>query len=901
MLRIRVLTNGPSACGYFGGAGGGEDAGEPDGRGVWGGQTVARLGLAGEVCTLELARLCRNRDPLADEPLTPRTAIARRVGWDVSFHAPKSVSVLYGLCGDPSLLAAFRGAVSETLVEIERDARTRVRRGGADVDRTTANLAWATFIHTAARPVNGVVDPHLHAHCLVFNLTYDPVEARFKALQPEFLYRDAPYFQAAFHARLAAAVRALGFDVYRTRTAWEVAGVPTDLLRRHSRRTALIERTAAERHISDPKEKDALGAKTRERKAPARGLAVLRQEWQALLTPVERAAILAVLRRELPVETPSALEVEDALRFAVAHVFERVAVASRRTLLAAALRVGVGRLTHADLTAEFDRQPLIVRSVDGEQMVTTAEVLAEEQALIAFARDGRGVCRPLAPSDSLPADTRLSASQLEAVRQVLSSTDRVTLMRGAAGTGKTTVLAECVRRMEAAGRCVVVLAPTAYAARSGLRREGFLSADTVARFLTDRSLQFAARGQVVWVDEAGLLGGRDAARLFHLVATLNARLVLGGDRRQHAPVPRGSVLKLLETEAGLQPAELVKIRRQAGRYREVVSLLARGQATDGFDALDAMGWVRELPDDLRPAALAADYLAAVAAGESVLVVSPTHAEGRAVTEAVRTALKAKGLLACDELGFPRLEAVDLTVAERGRPEQYHREQVVEFHLAAKGFRVGERWEVEGVRGNEVDVRAADGRRSVLPLHFANRFGVFARREIRLAVGDLVRVTKSGRAADGRRLDNGAVCRVTGFTRTGAVVLNTGAVLPPTFAHLTHGYAVTSPTSQGRTVDVVLIAESFRSFPAAGREQWYVSVSRGRRRAVVYTDDKAALREAVRRSDPRPTAVELIEQVPSPALWNIVRERLVRGVRQRPVLRPAHGREQPRERPRGGGR
>ena len=876
MLRVRVQTSGAAVQGYFGESAGEYYAEGETSSGAWGGDAAERLGLTGAVDMADFAALCANRHPESGEPLTPRTKAGRRIGWDCSFHVPKSVSVLYGLTGDADILVAFRNAVSETMVDLEREARTRVRRAGRDADRVTGNLAWATFVHATARPVHGVTDPHLHAHGFAFNLTFDEVEGRFQALQPDGVYRDARYFEACFHARLAANLRGLGFDTTRTATGWEVSGLPYELLRRFSKRSELIERVAAEKGITDAKEKDALGASTRERKRTDRSLADLRAEWWGRLTADERRAILAVLNRELLVESRNPDAARESMALAAEHVYEREAVVRVRTLLAAALRFGVGHVTPERVEAELASPELIVRERDGERFATTPEVAAEERLLLAVARDGRGCFRSLAPRERSLTDDRLSEEQRSAVRHILGSTDRVTLVRGAAGTGKTTLLTECVRGIESAGKRVLLLAPTAEASRGVLRREGFPDADTVARFLADAEFQELARGNVVWVDEAGLLGGRDAARLFRLAVELNARVVLAGDRFQHRSVSRGSVLELLEKEAGLVPAEVTTIRRQSGRYREAVALLSRGRVAAGLDLLDELGWVRELNDDSRTAALVAEYLATVNARKSVLVVAPTHAEGRAVTTAIRDALRHAGKLAANETVLTRLDPLDRSVAERRQPAAYSAGEVVEFNRRAPGFRSGERWTVIAVGKASVGVRSADGRTAVLPLRLADRFGVFAAVPLPLSVGDRVRVTRNGKTRDGKRLDNGSLQTVVGFTVDGSVKLDSGVVLPPTFGHLAHGYVTTSHAAQGKTVDVVLVAESSQSFRAASREQLYVSVSRGRERAVIFTDDKLALRRAVQRSDPRPTATELLaEAVPTVPQW---RAWLVRRVR-----------------------
>src|ERR1700674_5365483 len=266
--------------------------------GSWGGKGASRLGLGGMVEKFSFERLCDNLDPRTGKPLTARTRSERRVGYDFTFSVPKSVSLLYAMSGDQGIMDAFRGAVDETMREMEAEMKTRVRRGPEDADRTTGNMVGAEFIHTTSRPVDGLPDPQLHAHVFVFNTTFDEEESRWKAGQFRELKRDAPYFQAAFRVRLANKFQDLGFGVERKRDDFEIAGIPKDVLRRFSRRTAIIEKVAKEKGIIDPHRKADLGAETRERKESALSWEKLRKEWNGRLSDKERQALAAVHRRE---------------------------------------------------------------------------------------------------------------------------------------------------------------------------------------------------------------------------------------------------------------------------------------------------------------------------------------------------------------------------------------------------------------------------------------------------------------------------------------------------------------------------------------------------------------------------------------------------------------------------
>jgi ATP-dependent exoDNAse (exonuclease V) alpha subunit len=194
---------------------------------------------------------------------------------------------------------------------------------------------------------------------------------------------------------------------------------------------------------------------------------------------------------------------------------------------------------------------------------------------------------------------------------------------------------EAVELIERSGTKVLAFAPSAGASRDVLRNAGFKDADTVARLLVDENLQRQATGQVIWVDEAGLLGMRTLAKVFALAEKLDARVLLSGDRRQHGSVERGAALRLLEEEAGLKPAEVKENMRQSGDYRSAVTAISDGRIAEGFKRLDDLKWIREIPDDRRDHQLAADYVASVTKGKTALVVSPTHAEGDRITEEIR--------------------------------------------------------------------------------------------------------------------------------------------------------------------------------------------------------------------------------------------------------------------------
>lgn len=268
--------------------------------GIWGGEAFCRrLGLPedGQAEQKPFALLVENRHPLTGEKLTVRLKAERTSGYDINFHCSKSVSLLYAMTGDPAILEAFRWAVGQTMRSMECRMKTRVRKGGQCFDRLVGNMGWATYVHLTARPVLGVPDPHLHAHCFCFNAVFDQMEDRWKAGQFREIKQEAPRFQALFRSMFARRLAECGYSVAWNGDDFEIEGFSPALLRKFSRRTALIESEAARLGIVTDQLKDSLGAKTREKKQTDATMPQLRDIWRKRLTDDERHVIAQAVAR----------------------------------------------------------------------------------------------------------------------------------------------------------------------------------------------------------------------------------------------------------------------------------------------------------------------------------------------------------------------------------------------------------------------------------------------------------------------------------------------------------------------------------------------------------------------------------------------------------------------------
>ena len=861
---------------------------------VYEGKTAELLKLSGMEATKEsFYALCDNRHPVTGEKLTARDKDDRRILTDMTFDVPKAVTqaALY----DGRIEKVVDDSIRETMAEVESEMRVRVRKGGKNEDRVSGNLMYVIWPHETTRPLDdGTVDPQKHRHVTVLNVSYDSEEEKLKACQFGDIVRDKAYYQASYHARVAHGLRELGYGIKKDGNSFTLAGINRETVDKFSRRTAVIEAEAEKKGITDAAAKAQLGRKTRNRKGgEPKSMAELRAEWDARLTDEERLAIKTAGRGLH--KGDDAITAEQAKEYALEHSFERASAVSEKRLKAEALTYAVGSVRPEAVADLAQHREAIAMKHDGQLMLTTKKVLADEVAMLQFARDGQRKFKRLVDPESVgDALAGLSAEQKKAALHAVTSRDQVTGIRGGAGTGKTHTLQtvnSIISAVEGGSgdySKVFAFAQSSGASRGELRKVGFKNADTLASLFTNEKLQGQLHKQVILVDEAGLVSSGDMRKLFDIAKKREARVLLVGDYRQHSSVEAGDAFRLLEKEAGIRYAELKEIRRQTEPgYKKAVEQISNGTsagARKGFDALDKMGCIIEAEGEDRHKLLVADYLKAAGEGKEALIIAPTHAEGERLTESLRGALKAQGALGAEQ-AFVTRRSTNWTDAQKGDLRNYEPGLVVEFHQNAKGFTRGDKTVV--ARGDDgLYLQKQDGTRAALPVAQAGRFDVYRTREIGVARGDRIRITKNGEAkvegqAKGTRLNNGDIFTVEGFTKEGDIRLGNGKLLPRNFGHFSPGYVDTSYASQGKTVHRVFIAAGNESLPAASQQQWYVSASRGREMAKIYVEDKQEVRDAIARTGQRLSAVELTHTKVRGSTW---RERFAKAFERHRVTR-----------------
>jgi ATP-dependent exoDNAse (exonuclease V) alpha subunit len=400
----------------------------------------------------------------------------------------------------------------------------------------------------------------------------------------------------------------------------------------------------------------------------------------------------------------------------------------------------------------------------------------------------------------------------------------------------------------------LAVAPTRGAVEE-LQKVGFRDAMTISRLLNDPKAQAALHGRVLVVDEAGMVSGNQMEGLLKLAEREEARILFSGDTRQLQSVEASDALRILEQESRMKSVSLTAVQRQTqAQYRDAIQTL-RHSPEQGFEKLEQLDAVREVPYLERAQAVASAYWTLTSgANRSVLVVAGTHEEIGKVTDAIREDMKQRGELDRGVVS-ERYVPLQWTEAQKKDLLNYKSGQVLLFHRSSRGVEKHEALTVERTKQSSIVARDQHGMECTVSPTQARSFSVHERQQIEVAPGDRLLLT-GNRGGVGFRATNGELVKVHDVDG-GRVHLEDGRTLPANYHEFDHGYAVTAHRSQGKTVDAVIL-----SADAMKQELFYVGASRGRQEIVVVTSDREQLRNLLGISTARPSATELArEQAP----------------------------------------
>ncbi|MBI2802883.1 MAG: relaxase domain-containing protein [Gammaproteobacteria bacterium] len=748
-------------------------------------------------------RLHAGVDAHGDTLLSNTGDVAKRVaGIDLTLSAPKSVSIAYALADDETRQAielAQRRAAEATIAFLDRHA-SYCRRGKNGLRLERVSLTIASFQHAEARPVahaDGKVfsDPNLHTHNVILNCAVR-ADGTIGALDARHLFANKMAAGATYHLALASGLQRLGFEIGEIdkNGIFEIVGVPRELREYFSARRREVEETIAQEGLTTaaaPKLAAAIALGTRTSKqedGPENRFALWAEEATRFIE-VERFVAGLQTYRE-----PDAIDRENAIAERIAAVpaqlTEHESVFEKRHLYAAVATALVGTGAGAERV-----------DVEAERLIETSAVIelgrnALEQpvystaAQIAIERDLAAITKRLSHQRrSAPNAERvlqlcrahgLTHEQTQAA-QAATTSAAIVIVQGAAGAGKTTMLAPVVAAYRDTGMRVRGTA-TAWKIATQLSELGIEAKATDAWLAQARhGGDFLDRNTVLVVDEAGLLSSRQMHALLSEAERCGAKVILTGDSRQLQAVGSGPGFTIVASIA--DPTRVDTIVRQRDVWaREAITDFANGRSADGLKAFADHGLLTLQTGEKATIKRLVDGWAETQktpSKTSALLIAKTNAQVRALNDEVRIRLKQAG-----QIRGPEIAVAAVTPSGHGQTLQFARGDQIRFLVRQDRLGV-----INGTTGTVTQINRRNADNPIISAAIGERHVTFR-------VSDLA--DEHGRA------------------------------------RLGHAYATTIYGCQGLTTDqaFVLLDSSMN------RHDIYVSSSRARDRAELCADSRA---------------------------------------------------------------
>lgn len=876
----------------------------------WGGKGAALLGLSGEIDKADYSDLLRGILPGSPNPVrtSGRLDSKTRVGIDLQFSAPKSVSMQALVARDVVVLDAHNRAVDAVLAEIERYAMTRHKIDGKSYAETTGNLIFAKYRHETSR----AADPHLHTHAIAMNLTRRQ-DGEWRALLNEAIIKKAKVFGAMYRAELAAGLTKAGYELRLEGDSFELAHISRSQILEFSARSSKIEEVLESKGLTrataTTEEKQRIAYATRPKKEPLDRDAVMKI-WLSISDNIgvnfnKRTASYdteEIARLNMKVDhSLKNLSIKElsrrAVTYAINHLTERSSIVSETQVLQVALehamsrckvddiktaiseQISSGKLVLSDdkyhspsnpeisktrldwiselggskaAVIEVEKAIISGRLIQGESRLTTQRLLDAELRILSRVSSGKGRVAPVYHHNDAATliDPTLRPDQRAASLMILESKDQFNGIQGKAGVGKSYLLKKTIPLIEAAGYKVILLAP--YGQQKKALEEDGLECKTVASFLATRSRSLGVSEKtIIILDEAGVVPTRIMDRLTNMVAEHGARMTSLGDVHQTKAIEAGMPFAIMQA-AGMETKVMGDIQRQKDSplLKESVINASEGKAKKALSYIES---VTEIGDSgNRYIEVAKRYTSLpITDREKTIVLSGTNESRMEINKNIRIQLGLNGKgrnLKC-------LVRWDSTQAERRFSKYYQIGDIVqpEIDYPRTGLKRYHEYTILAKDGNRLTLKNETGELFTINPSSHTKLSVYKERHNEFTAGDSVRITRNDAALDLSNGDRFTVLKVG----VESIVLK-GKNKEITFStserlHLDYAYCSTVHSAQGLTADRVIANIESKS-RTVSNDWFYVAISRAKRAVDILTDSIKALPSAVSRASSKTVAI-----------------------------------------------
>lgn len=827
-------------------------------KGYFHGAATTVIGLKeGQVVTEQVFKsLLNNKSPLTGEYLTKNTKNPR-AGFDVTFSAPKSVSILMesyeaNKLNDEALKLreAHEKAVQAAMKEIEKYALTRIRNEAGEIERIKANIVYASFQHDTTRMTPaGEIDPQLHTHNFIFNVVsyIDPKDEKLKtgAIENFEIYKNKMYFGQLYRNELANNLKELGYKIEITDTKngfFEIKGFSKEQLEEFSGRSLsmreLIDKykekypnAANEAKLLEIINQDIKPAKGKIDRDEVREKNKIRLEKVGLT--IDKIKNFLLSREKEPVN--KSIRAEEILKLSAKAITENNSTFTKEELFKNALKLGLKEgITKEQLEVAIKFTDNIIQL--DKNVFTTMEILKAEKYIISKITD---------KTEQLINDNKkinefieskyknMTFGQKEMFAKILTTNNQFLVVQGDAGTGKTYSM-KAIREFlekEQPNREIIGLSFTGKAA-AGLEEDSGIKSTTIHSFLNKEAKEPTGdKNRLIIVDEAGLAGSQQIAEIINIAKQNNDKVVFVGDIKQFKAIAAGDIFAEMQ-KYGAETVNLGETLRQKTELtKEAVNLTKQRDFDTLFSLLSSKNKVVEDNKEELYQKITKDFFDKKG---DLLIIASKNEDRKRINELIREKK--------DNSNSVKIKINEI-LSFTGVDKYFSNNYINTTLLVSKieGFKNGEVLKVIDKKDDfTLIVKTAKDEIKELDLKkYADDITAFKIVEKDFVKGEKIVFTKNS-----KEFKNGEIDYIKDIKKDGTITLQSGKSFNfNKYNYFDYGYAITDYKAQGVTAkDVAILADS----KMATFNSFYTQLTRAKEDVKIYTNNIEELRANIER-------------------------------------------------------
>lgn len=805
--------------------------------GIWQGKGAESLNLQGNISHEQFDRLCHGINPITDEVLVDSS---KRAGTDLTFSAPKSVSILMELSNNEEELLirqAHDKAVEETLKFIEENySQTREQIQGERNTINTGNLVIAKFQHDTSREL----DPQLHTHSFVLNMTQKE-NGEWRALHNDELFKNKMLFGQMYRNQLAANLKELGYETEVTdarKGLFEVKGVSNELMTEFSKRSEQVQKRFEELkkqypNMEESKLREMATLDSRKSKDKTLDRTQIRAENLKRAEAIQDISNLVQDCKNLKSEIKE-LTAKEYLNKAKDILTSKESVFTREQLLRESMKLSLGTHTLKDFQKEIEKDNELVNFE--KNIYSTKEMIEIEKSIIQDAKDFKNSFSEIASKETLnnfaeKNYSTMTTGQKESFTHILNSKDLICGVQGDAGTGKTFML-KAVKDFIEKSETKYELQGLSFTGKAAdeIQKEANIDSTTLHSFLNQKEFK---ENQIYIVDEASMVGSKQMKELIEKAKETNSKIVLIGDTKQFQTLSAGGIFEQLQKDEVMQTSIMSESKRaNTETMKSLYKDIKNKDIEKAFETLEKKELIKE-SSDLNE--VKEEYLKDK---DNTLLIASKNSDKNYLNESIRNALKSNF---SNEKSFEIRENLNLNETEKHFAKYYKEKELVFIQKAFKGLKAGSEAIIESVNQdrNTITIKSKDKEIEIDLKEHGEKIASFQIKSKEFAVGEQVVFTKNDKKLN---IKNGQIATIEKIEKN-EITFKRGdeslKIDSKKFNYFDYGYAITDYKSQGQTASkVIAVANS----DMANTNSLYVQVTRAKNEIKIFTNDLEKFKE-----------------------------------------------------------